>query len=224
MHVLNATTSEALDPEERAELLAARDANDLEWVFARLLRRRQQALTLGMGRLARELHDAVRSLTAEVQLDAVENGGVDAARAHLQAAMRISADAADANLDIGERLLTLVRDIEAQARVLQAREGTNDTSLLADSLAFAGSVEGVSGQLRDSLGDLMVAQSWADLSGQRMRRVMAFMDHVDHMLVNLVGLVGAAAAGTLAESAGSPAPVRAADQDQVDQLLAELGF
>lgn len=224
MQALNAPTSEALEPEERAELMAARDSSDLEWVFARLLRRRQQALTLGMGRLARELHDAVRSLTAEVKLDAVEHGNVDAARAHLQAAMRISADAADANLDIGERLLALVRDIEAQARVLQARDGTSDTSLLADSLAFASSVEGVSGQLRDGLGDLMVAQSWADLSGQRMRRVMAFMDHVDHVLVNLVALVGAAASGAPAESAESPAPMRATGQDQVDQLLAELGF
>jgi chemotaxis protein CheZ len=64
---------------------------------------------------------------------------------------------------------------------------------------------------------MVEAQSWQDLSGQRVSQVAAFMGKVESSLLELVRLTG-----TLAGS-NTPAVDRVS-QDEVDRLLCEFGF
>lgn len=64
-----------------------------------------------------------------------------------------------------------------------------------------------------------MAQSWQDLSGQRIKKVSTFIGSVESSLLELVRLTGALA--------GGEAPVAAAkvnSQDEADRLLSEFGF
>jgi len=64
---------------------------------------------------------------------------------------------------------------------------------------------------------MVEAQSWQDLSGQRVAQVEAFMAKVESSLVELVRLTGSLAGGT------APAAEKVS-QDEVDRLLSEFGF
>jgi chemotaxis protein CheZ len=65
---------------------------------------------------------------------------------------------------------------------------------------------------------MVEAQSWQDLSGQRVRKVADFLGKVDASLLELVRLTG-----TLAGTTTAPASDRVA-QDEVDRMLSEFGF
>lgn len=72
---------------------------------------------------------------------------------------------------------------------------------------------------RDGLADMVMAQSWQDLSGQRIKKVVNFIESVESSLLELVRLTGALA--------GSEAPagaVKVSSQDDADRLLSEFGF
>jgi len=66
---------------------------------------------------------------------------------------------------------------------------------------------------------MVMAQSWQDLSGQRIKKVVVFIESVETSLLELVHLTGSLASGE--------APVTVAkvlSQDDADRLLSEFGF
>jgi len=67
---------------------------------------------------------------------------------------------------------------------------------------------------------MVLAQSWQDLTGQRVKKVAAFIGTVESSLLELVRITGALA--------GSEKPAAAAaqvsSQDEADRLLSEFGF
>ena len=66
---------------------------------------------------------------------------------------------------------------------------------------------------------MVLAQSWQDLSGQRIQKVVSFIETVESSLLELVRLTGALA--------GGETPVKVAkvtSQDEADRLLSEFGF
>jgi chemotaxis protein CheZ len=66
---------------------------------------------------------------------------------------------------------------------------------------------------------MVLVQSWQDLAGQRVKKVVNFIGSVESSLLELVRLTGALA--------GREAPVEVAkvhSQDEVDRLLSEFGF
>jgi chemotaxis protein CheZ len=65
---------------------------------------------------------------------------------------------------------------------------------------------------------MVEAQSWQDLSGQRVAQVEAFMAKVESSLVELVRLTGSLAGANHAPAADK------VSQDEVDRLLSEFGF
>lgn len=201
-------------PEPIRTLLASRTPGDLSEAVEALVRRREQRLFLALGRLARDLHESASGLAHAIASGEGETRDVPDARKHLHEALGMSERAAHRSLDVGERLL---HRAEALARAAAPVDGnaTSAGPLAAAAAAFAESC-------REDIRELVLAQSWQDLTGQRLQRVAGFLGRIEASILELVRLAGSIGAPGLDLNA-DPAR-RLATQEQVDRLLNELGF
>ncbi|WP_329742685.1 protein phosphatase CheZ [Dyella sp. A6] len=213
---MNAVTKplfgEAL-PHELQQLLSTPDGPAFEQALDGLVREREQHLFRALGVLARDLHDAVRRLGNDLAQEGVPDSVADA-RQHLLDVLDMSSKAAHRSLDFAERMRPRAEALEADADKVLAASADNEpaASLAIQARDFAG-------HCRDGLSDMVLAQSWQDLSGQRIKKVANFIGSVESSLLELVRLTGALA--------GGEAPVAAAkvsSQDEADRLLSEFGF
>ncbi|EIL96763.1 chemotaxis protein CheZ [Rhodanobacter thiooxydans] len=212
---MNVTSPLAIDemlPPELRDLLNSPDGPAFEQALDVMVRQREQRLFRALGQLARDLHDAVRRLGGELAQDGVP--AITDARQHLQDALEMSAQAAHRSLDFAERMRPQAESLTRNAgQVLEWTNGNDAAAVLArEAVTFAGSC-------RDGLADMVLAQSWQDLTGQRIKKVASFIGTVESSLLELVRLTGALA--------GSEAPAKAAkvsSQEDADRLLSEFGF
>jgi len=200
-------------PPELKQLLTSSDGPAFEEVLDSLVREREQHLFRALGVLARELHDAVRRVGSELALDGSQTSAQDA-RGHLQDALDMSAKAAHRTLDFTERMRPEAESLAYNAsEVLASSNGSDAAAVLARQAGeFAISC-------RDGMAEMVLAQSRQDLSGQRIKKVVTFIESVELSLLELVRLTGALA--------GGEAPVAAAkvsSQEEADRLLSEFGF
>lgn len=213
MNHLQPEIIEAPLPPELQELLTSSDGPAFEHALDALVREREQHLFRALGLLARELHDAVRRLGGDLTQDGTPASAADA-RGHLQDALEMSAKAAHRTLDFAERMRPEAESLAYNAgEVLAWTHGNEAAAVLARQAGeFATSC-------RDGLAEMVLAQSWQDLSGQRIKKVVTFIESVELSLLELVRLTGALA--------GGEAPVAAAkvsSQEEADRLLSEFGF
>lgn len=210
--VLPLAVDESLPPELR-DLLNSPEGPAFEQALDTMVRQREQHLFRALGQLARELHDAVRRLGGELAQEGVP-GIVADARQHLQDVLEMSANAANRSIDFAERLRPQADSLAHNAgEVLQSAGGNEPAAALAREAAdFAGNC-------RAGLADMVVAQSWQDLTGQRIKKVASFIGTVESSLLELVRLTGALAVGE------APADVaKVTSQEDADRLLSEFGF
>ena len=213
---MNLNTPLALDdslPTELRELLNSPDGPAFEQALDVMVRQREQRLFRALGQLARDLHDAVRRLCGDLAQNGLPGIAADA-RQHLQDALEMSAQAAHRSLDFAERMRPQAESLAHNAgEVLEWTSGNDAAAVLArEAVEFAGNC-------RDGLADMVLAQSWQDLTGQRIKKVASFIGTVESSLLELVRLTGALA--------GSEAPASVAkvsSQDDADRLLSEFGF
>jgi len=211
---MNAVSSPLLGgslPPELRQLLQSPDGTAFEQALDTLVRQREQHLFRALGVLARDLHDAVRRLGSELAHEGVPDSVADARR-HLHDVLDMSAQAAHRSLDFAERMRPQAEALQqSAARVLAGGTG--------EAAALARQADEFAGRCREGLSDMVLAQSWQDLSGQRIKKVAGFIGSVESSLLELVRLTGALA--------GGEAPVAAAgvsSQDEADRLLSEFGF
>ncbi|MFC5580284.1 protein phosphatase CheZ [Rhodanobacter terrae] len=213
MNVISPLAIDDSLPAELRDLLNSPDGLAFEQALDVMVRQREQRLFRALGQLARDLHNAVRRLGGDLAQDGVP-GSVADARQHLQDALEMSAQAAHRSLDFAERMRPQAESLAHNAgEVLEWTNGNDAAAVLArEAVEFAGNC-------RDGLADMVLAQSWQDLTGQRIKKVASFIGTVESSLLELVRLTGALA--------GSEAPAsveKVSSQDDADRLLSEFGF
>lgn len=200
-------------PDELRELLNSADGAAFEQALDVIVRQREQRLFRALGQLARDLHNAVRRMGGEMAQDGMP-GMVANARQHLQDALEMSAQAAHRSMDFADRLRPQAESLAASANaVLQRNEGNGEVEQLAQQAGDFAT------HCRDGLADMVLAQSWQDLTGQRINKVAGFIGTVETSLLELVRLTGA-----LASSDTPKSTVKVFCQDDADRLLSEFGF
>ncbi len=213
MSTVSALALDETLPTELRELLNSPEGAAFEQALDSMVRQREQHLFRALGQLARDLHDAMRRLGGELAHEGFPHRVADA-RQHLQDALEMSAQAAHRSLDFAERMTPQAESLTINAaEVLKWAQGNDPAAVLArESVMFADSC-------REGLADMVLAQSWQDLTGQRIKKVVDFIGTVESSLLELVRLTGALA--------GSGVPVSAtkvASQEDADRLLSEFGF
>ncbi|MEF9995192.1 MAG: protein phosphatase CheZ [Burkholderiaceae bacterium] len=205
-----------------------------------------------VGSLTRTLHDALRQLGYDRDLqDAREN--LPDARDRLNYIARLTGDAADKVLNAVDVARSVQEDLSEQSRTLSRRwdaveaftvKGGRATpageELVSQTREFCERIERSTDRTNEILTEIMLAQDFHDLTGQVIRRVVDVAQQLESNLVKLLIETAPAAASTSAapavrrepEAAAPSGPVVKPDgrhdvvtnQEQVDDLLAQLGF
>jgi chemotaxis protein CheZ len=213
MNAMTAPVSASLPPEV-LDLLNSKDGAAFEQALDAMVRQREQHLFRALGVLARDLHGAVSRLGSDLANGGMPDSMVDA-RNHLAEVLEMSAQAAHRSLDFVDRIRPEAETLSNHASVvLQGSHGENEPAVV-----LARQAQVFAGACCDGLNDMVLVQSWQDLAGQRVKKVVNFIGSVESSLLELVRLTGALA--------GREAPVEVAkvhSQDEVDRLLSEFGF
>lgn len=204
-------------PDELRALLESNDGDAFEHALEDLLRSREQRLFRALGHVARDLHESVKRLAQDVAGEQGSSG--TQMRQRLQEVLDMSSKAAHRNLEMVETLRPRAVRLAAEAgRVSSTAHGDAAVlELAADAGAFAH-------DCCKHFDELVVSQSWQDLSGQRVKQVSQFIDRVESSLLELVRVAGSLAGSSAAAVPAETAVERASTQDEVDRLLAEFGF
>jgi len=201
-------------PDELHQLLTSPDGPAFEQALDSLVRQREQKLFRALGVLARDLHDAVSRLGGDLVQDGYPDNVTDA-RKHLQDVLEMSSQAAHRTIDFAERMRPEAAALASDAQaMLDSAGGT-----AAPVIALATQANAFAEHCTAGLNDMVMAQSWQDLSGQRIKKVVSFIGSVESAMIELVRLTGALSGRETVEEVE-----KINSQDEADRLLSEFGF
>lgn len=190
-----------------------------------------QDLYYRVGEITRRLHDALRELGYDKQIEA-SLGRLPDARARLSFIARLTGDAAEKVLDTVDAAQAQQEALVTRAARVQALLLTDPAALVANGelLEFAGHVKENAQRTSAQLTDIMLAQDFHDLTGQTVRKVVEIASGLESALLQL--LIDASPPGVGAELGALSGPVAepaaradvVSGQAQVDDLLESLGF
>ena len=185
-----------------------------------------------LGTITRLLHDTLAQLGVMPKLQAAAQGLPDA-RSRLNYIAEKTASAADKVLNSVDQAKEVHAHIVSQARALSRDLTENPVKAVASGavLNFVRDIEASAGQADQHLTDIMLAQDFHDLTGQVVAKVVTLAHDLESSLVKLlvqvvpedqIHKVEQALNGPVVNPEGRSDVV--ANQEQVDDLLASLGF
>ncbi len=199
----------------------------------------QETVFTGLGQLTRALHDSLRELGLDKNLEAVTSSIPDA-RDRLSYVAAMTEQAAERVLNATDAAQPLVNQIEAGARQLSLDwrklfDGQLGMEQFKDLVTRTRTyLDGVPQQTQNTNGyllEIMMAQDFQDLTGQVIKKIVEVTRNMEQQLL---ALLVESAPPSVRQSDGSllNGPVISAQgrtdivtsQDQVDDLLESLGF
>lgn len=264
--LLQDKASELVSVLSRGDLGTAMELiNDLQQV-------KHQAFYNEVGYLTRGLHEAIKSFSKDVSLDRLggQEEGESGAKADLIHGMSDASERLTYVIELTEKSSHETMDRVDKSLVLVDKmddQSTRFKDLLSLVGQLEGEFEGLRGvydrtcqlkeesestvaQMRSELTEILVAQSYQDVTGQLIRRVISLLTQVEGSLVQLMDMAAkverisgleaggenvAAAPQDEAQTedpikaegpqiAGKNSPDVVQSQDDVDELLSSLGF
>jgi chemotaxis protein CheZ len=192
-----------------------------------------------LGQITRQLHQAMTELGFDVQLQRLAHEIPDA-RDRLSHVGQMTDSAAHTVLGLVEEAKPGCAHLAEHAQGVQRdlerllADGGTTTPALRDGLhrmqAFAGAAAGHARQQERVLSEIMMSQEFQDLSGQVIKKVIDIISRTEGQLVQLLKesapehVIAAVAAANAGFLQGPQTADKALKQDDVDDLLASLGF
>jgi chemotaxis protein CheZ len=191
-----------------------------------------------LGGIVRLLHDSLRELgydkaltEASTQINDAQDRLEYVASLTEQAANKVL-NTLDEGMPAQDVLSKSAKQMETRWADLFAGKTSIDEfkALAGDSQKFAQAVTVATDAEKARLLDIMMAQDFQDITGQLIKKVVAITKTVEHELAELLrdnappAVREKLAAAKPALMSGPSVPSVALDQDNVDDLLADLGF
>jgi chemotaxis protein CheZ len=190
-----------------------------------------------LGQITRQLHQAMVELGFDTQLQRIA-GEIPDARDRLAYVGEMTNSAAHKVLGLVEQTLPDIETLRAEVRQQRAAlapllEGAAATPALQQGLQlaldFGDRVENTAKAQDQALNEIMLSQSFQDLSGQVIKKVIDMISRTETQLLQLLSQsapehLAAAAEAANEQLQGPQTPDKALKQDDVDDLLASLGF
>lgn len=204
---------------------------------------RETELYQDMGKLTRELHDAISNFGMDDSINIMAEKSIPDARERLNYVISKTDEAANSTLEAIEESIPICDNLNKQASELHSswqkftrRELSADEfrTLSKNIEAFFKNTSGL-GNVKDHLTEILLAQEYQDLTGQIIKKVINLVGEVEDKLIGLIQITGAPQVqdeSTDKDSSsldGPPVPGIAhkdtvSGQDEVDDLLSSLGF
>ena len=228
-----------------SEAFAAGDRDAFIETLDRLGEAREQTLYRELRELSGSLRFALDQFRLDSRLATLAGKDVPDARVRLDHALKLTEDGAHRTLDLVERSCPLAEHTAKQASAIvatlrAARSGANDATTVEAALTqvdrFLVVARDNSDTVRANLTEVLMAQSYQDLSGQIIRGVITLVAEVERTLAHFAALAGESPGGatvadgptTSANGFGPAVPGLTKDavgeQGDVDALLADLGM
>jgi chemotaxis protein CheZ len=190
-----------------------------------------------LGGIVRLLHDSLRELGYDKALTEASSQIVDA-QDRLEYVASLTEQAANKVLNTLDQGMPAQDQLSKQAKEMDKRWSAlfdgklsieEFKGLAGDSRQFAQAVADATEAEKARLLDIMMAQDFQDITGQLIKKVVAITKTVEHELAELLRdnappEVREKIAAKPALMSGPALPSVALDQDNVDDLLADLGF
>jgi chemotaxis protein CheZ len=224
------------------QLVSALESGDEDGasdVISAITRMHEDSLFRQIGKLTRQLHETLNNFKPEPRVTLLADKEIPDAKERLDHVITLTAEAADRTLGAVEKCLPLTEALAARARSLrEAGSDARGRDELAEFLEFVG---GSCEHLQDNLKEILLAQEFQDLTGQVIRRVISLVQEVQESLVGVIRasgdrqqrgqveervtqrrVVGSECFGPAVPGIDGAGAV--GSQDEVDDLLASLGF
>lgn len=215
-----------------------------------LLKGSDAELFQGVGRLAREVHETINEINGALndpRLSEITQHELPDAQQRLGHVVVMTEQAANTTLEAvesSEPLLGALLDkggsLSSEWQRFRARElRVEDFRVLSNELMdFFAQLEHQGSAVQGHLSEILMAQSYQDLTGQILRKVSSLVQDVELKLVELVRIAGKVQVSqewqgpsdaTSTQDDGPMVPGvndqgRVTGQDEVDDLLSQLGF
>lgn len=203
---------------------------------------RKTELYQDMGKLTRELHDAISNFGVDDSINRMAEESIPDARERLNFVISKTDEAANKTLEAVEESIPICNTLNEQALELHAtwqqftnRELSADQfrQLSKDINDFFVNTYGIS-KVKDHLTEVLLAQEYQDLTGQIIKKVISLVNDVEDKLVGLIQITGAPQLKVkkIDDASSLDGPVvpglehkdTVSGQDEVDDLLSSLGF
>lgn len=249
LSALDAKRLKIQELDEIRDLLDAGMYDEAELMFLEIAKRlREDELYRAVGNLTRDLHQSLTSFVEDEHLQKITSVELPDASERLQSIITMTADAANKTLDAVDSSMPQVSHIQELVAQLgplwnELMHGHIDRSSfvgLCHSVdEFIAKTKDISALLQQELGNIMMAQGYQDLTGQMLLKVISLVGEVEDKLVSFLVTFGdkskaktpsksvavdnLSPQGPSVTSKDLEAHV-ASSQDEVDDLLASLGF
>jgi chemotaxis protein CheZ len=200
-----------------------------------------------VGALTRDLHDAIVAFTEDERIQVIAKVEMPDASERLKNIISMTDDAANTTLDAVDKCEPLIRNLTATIDSLlptwqELMNGQIDRYTFVNLCHKVDNLINKTQQggkaLSDQLTKIMMAQGYQDLTGQMLQKVIKLVSEVEDKLVNFLvsfgkdkdakGIKAAMAGGTEPQGPATESQKKgdevASSQDDVDDLLASLGF
>lgn len=231
--------------------LEAGNAPDAEKLIEELGRVREQTLFQELGKMTRQLHDALNGFAVDSRMHSLAESEIPDAKARLNHVIEMTEKSANRTLNAVEGTLPIAESLQDEANSLHEKWGRfrNKDMNVEEFRDMSKEIDGFlavtkenADRIHSNLSEVMMAQDFQDLTGQIIRRVISLVQEVEENLVELIRLSG----GVDAQAGGDQQVGSAKDgimrgvgpqvpgvesggesvsgQDEVDDLLSSLGF
>jgi chemotaxis protein CheZ len=220
------------------------DNDSAERLIGELTTLRESMLFQELGKITREIHDSINAFSDDERVVELTEEEIPDAKERLNFIVTKTEQAAHRTMTGAEAAMDVIDEFTEKANTIQQRWKKFRTTELSkkeflalsdDIDVFLASIQPESDKVRSKMTDIMMAQDYQDLTGQMIKQVINMVQEVEEKLVRLVAISGAKlnknddkhADGTMAHGPQLPTADKAevaTNQDEVDDLLASLGF
>lgn len=196
-----------------------------------------------VGKLTRQLHDALRDFQLDDRISDLAKHEIPDAKERLNYVIEMTEQAANRTMDALDESMPKVSDLQNRIKGLQPGwnklmqkqiELAEFKTLCHEMDAFMTTSVDDAELIKDHLNQVLMAQDFQDLTGQVIRRVIDLVREVEENLVSMLTVFGEQADVNrqTVDSAAAEGPVVSSEnkaevvngQDEVDDLLSSLGF
>jgi chemotaxis protein CheZ len=193
------------------EAVASKDYAAADAAVEQLVKSPEDGLYKEVGKVTRRLHDSLKSFKEAIdpKISMIVQNEVPSAVDRLQYCVQKTEEAANKTMGIVEKHLLALDDLAGHIRKLQGPE---------DSVKY---MKDFKNRLEDDLTEIITTQSFQDLTGQTIQKVIQLVADIEKELVGMVTAFGLKMDMGAKESEEVHEKV---NQTGVDDLLKEFGF
>lgn len=192
------------------EAISNQDYEKADNAIENIMKKGQGDLFKEVGKVTRKLHDSVKSFkdALDPKIKEMANTEVPDAIDRLNFVIEKTEEAANKTMGIVEKYLMQMDELSANIRQLNGHD---------DAVRY---IKNFKNNLEDDLSELITTQSFQDLTGQTIKKVIKLVGDLEEELVKMITTFGLKAESSAADNI----VYEKVSQTDVDDLLKEFGF